>query len=465
MLNESTALQVMTEALNHGADFVELFCEDRAELMIEEQHGSIENATSARMYGVGIRVLNGTRSGYTYTNDTRQAALIQAAREAASALQCPNTGVRCAPLVFKEYPSHNVYRKIPNQVPPEQKAALLCAMDAYAYTVSPLLKNIKADQYETEQQVTVFNNEGVWAKEKRIYCRVCLTLTVGDEEKSIFEWHDLIRNDGYGFDDSALWQREMNDHIHKMARMLHVGSGPSGVMDVVFEKGEGSLFHEACGHPFEGWSNAEGLSVFAGKMGQKVASEKVTWVDNGTVPNTYGAIGMDDTGHPSQRNVLIQNGILTGYMIDRLAARKLGLQPTGNGRRQNYTFASTDRMTNTYIEAGEDDEEEMISSLEHGLFVKDIGGGSTNPITGAFNVNITEGYLIENGKITRPVAGMTISGNGAEVLMNIDRVGRNNPIPNRKGGFCGGGSGIVPVTSYMPRVRIRNMVVGGKGEE
>jgi TldD protein len=465
MLQENTVLQVMATALRNGADFVELFCEDRREASIQQQHGDIENTTSARMYGVGIRVLNGFRSGYTYTNNIHEAALIQSAREAAAALQCGDAGIQCAPLVYREYPPRNAYLKNPAQVPPEQKAALLYAMDAYAYTVSPLLKNIRTDYYEVEQQVTVFNSEGIWAKEDRVYCRVRLTLTVGNDEKSMFEWHDLIRNDGYGFEDTALWQSEMTEVITKMAGLLHVGSGPSGVMDVVFEKGESSLFHEACGHPFEGWAVAEGMSVFSGKLGQKVASDKVTWVDDGTVPNMYGALGMDDTGQPTQKNVLIQNGILTGYMLDRRAARLMGLQPTGNGRRQNYTYASTDRMTNTFIASGEDDEEEMIATLESGLFVKSIGGGSTNPITGAFNVNITEGYLIEHGKITRPVAGMTISGNGAEVLMNVDRVGKENPLPTREGGFCGGGSGLVPVTSYNPRVRIRGMVVGGKGEE
>jgi len=464
MLDEKTALRVMNEALRRGADFVELFCEDRSEAMIEEQRGAIKNTTGARMYGVGVRVLNGTKSGYTYTNDLGEGALAAAAGEAASALQCADAGVRCAPLVLTEYPPRNAYRLLPSEVPPERKADLLRAMDAYAYTVSPLLKNIKADFFETEQKVTVFNSEGVWAKEKRVYCRVRLTLTVGDEEKTIAEWHDLVRNDGFGFEERALWQSEMAAIIQKMAAMLHAGRAPSGGMDVVFEKGESSLFHEACGHPFEGWAVATGMSVFAGKIGQQVASEKVTWVDNGTVPNTYGALAMDDTGHPAQRNVLIQNGILTGYMLDRLAARRLGMPPTGSGRRQNYTYASTDRMTNTYIEPGEDDDEEMITSLEYGLFVKSIGGGATNPITGAFNVEVSEGYLIEHGKLTRPVTGMTISGNGAEALMKVDRVGKDCPIPTRQGGFCGGGSGLVPVTSYQPRVRMRGMVVGGKGE-
>lgn len=465
MLNENTALRVMAEALNMGADFAELFCEDRSEAMIEEQRGDIKNTTSARMYGVGIRVLNGAKSSYTYTNDLSDEALILVAGEAASALCCANTGAKVAPLILQEYPAKNVCKQDPAEVPPLRKAALLRAMDAYAYTVSPLLKNIKVDWFETQQKVTVFNTEGVWAKEKRIYCRVRLTVTIGEEEKSIAEWHDLLRNDGFDFEDAALWQSEIAGIIHKMAAMLHVGSAPSGVMDVVFEKGESSLFHEACGHPFEGWAVADGLSVFAGKIGQKVASEKVTWVDNGTVPDTYGALAMDDTGHPTQRNVLIQNGILTGYMLDRISARKLGLPSTGNGRRQNYTYASSDRMTNTYIEPGQDDDQEMIASLEHGLFVKTIGGGSTNPVTGAFNVEVSEGYLIEHGKITRPVAGMTISGNGAETLLNVDRVGKHSPIPTRQGGFCGGGSGLVPVTSYNPRVRVRGMVVGGKGEE
>ncbi|MBN1316757.1 MAG: TldD/PmbA family protein [Anaerolineales bacterium] len=465
MLKETTAVNVMTEALDQGADFVELFCEDRNEVMIEEQHGDVTDVNSARMYGVGIRVLNGGKSSYTYTNDLSEEALMAAAREAALALQKKSTGVACAPLALIEYPSPRSIKVAPDKVSLKRKAKLLCSMDVYAYTVSPLLKNIKADYFETLQNVTIFNSQGVWAKEKRVYCRVRLTVTVGDDEKTKSEWHDLIRNDGFTFEDIALWQSEIEEIIGKMASMLYAGSAPSGVMDVVFEKGESSLFHEACGHPFEGWAVAEGMSVFAGKLGQQVASEKVTWVDNGAIPNTYGALAMDDTGRPARRNVLIQNGILTGYMLDRVSARKLKMEATGNGRRQNYTYASSDRMTNTYIEPGEDDDEEMITSLDHGLFVKSIGGGATNPVTGAFNLEVSEGYLIERGKITRPVAGLTISGNGADVLMNVDRVGKESLVPTQKGGFCGGGSGLVPVTSFQPRVRVRGVIVGGKGDE
>jgi TldD protein len=462
MLDHSLAERVIQAALDSGGDFAELFCEDRSELMIEEQHAQVQNVTSARLYGVGIRVLNGSNSSYTYTNDPGEEALTAAAREAALALQCKSPGLACALFQEQAYPPANACRQDPVQVVPEAKATLLHEMDAFARSVSPLVKNIKADYFETRQKITIFNSEGVCAQEKRTYCRVRLTITVCDAKKTKAEWHDLVRNDGFGFQDSALWQFEIQGLIDRMVTFLNAGSAPSGVMDVVFEKGESSLFHEAIGHPFEGWAVSEGLSVFSGKVGQQVASEKITWVDNGAFSGLYGTIAMDDTGLPARSTVLIHNGIVTGYMLDLVSARKLGMQPTGNSRRQNYTYAPTDRMTNTYIEPGEDDEDEMISSLEHGLFVKSIGGGATNPVTGAFNVEVTEGYLIEHGKITRPVTGMTISGT-SEMLMKIDRVGKSSPAPVHEGSFCGGGSGLVPVTSFQPRIRVRGLVVGGKG--
>jgi TldD protein len=462
MLDHPTAERVIQAALDVGADFAELFCEDRSEAMIEEQKGEIRNVTSARLYGAGISVLNGAKSSYTYTNDLTPAAFTLAAREAASAFRCGSQGLACAPFKPLEYASPNPCLLDPSEVPPERKAALLHAMDAYARSVSPLVRNIKADYFETEQKVTVFNSEGVHAKEKRLYCRVRLTITVGDGERAKAEWHDLVRNDGFGFTDAATWQSEIRSLIDRMALFLHAESAPSGLMDVVFEKGESSLFHEAVGHPFEGWAVSEGLSVFSGKLGQRVASDKVTLVDSGAVPGLYGSTGMDDTGQPTGPNVLIRKGILAGYMLDRVSARKLGMQPTANARRQNYTYQSCDRMTNTYIEPGEDDDDEMIASLEHGLFVKSIGGGATNPVTGAFNVEVTEGYLIENGRITRPITGMTISGT-SDVLMKVDRVGAISPLPLHEGGFCGGGSGLVPVTTYQPRLRMRGLVVGGKG--
>jgi TldD protein len=463
MLEPLLAARVLQEALNHGGDFAELFCEDRAEMMIEEQGGQIQNVTSARLFGVGVRVLNGFQSSYTYTNELDEGNLIRAAREAASVLQGASQAPACAPFVEKTFPSPTPCRKDPNLVTPETKAALLREIDAFTRALTPQIRNVKADYFQTEQKVTIFNSEGVYARERRIYCRVRLTLTVGDAQKSRTEWHDLVRNDGYRFEDSTVWQAEIKTMLDRMVTFLHAGSAPSGIMDVVFEKGESSLCHEVIGHPLEGIAVSDGFGLFSGKIGQSIASEKVTLVDYGTIPNLYGSLGMDDCGQPTRRNVLIQNGVLVGYMLDRVAARKLGMQPTGNARRQNYTYASVDRMTNTSFEPGEDDEEEMISSTEYGLYVKSIGGGAANPVTGSFNVEVTEGYLIEHGKITRAVSGMTISGT-AEMLKNIDRVGKISPLPVHTGGFCGASSGLVPVNSFQPRIRVRGLVVGGKGE-
>ena len=242
--------------------------------------------------------------------------------------------------------------------------------------------------------------------------------------------------------------------------MLHADYCPGGQMMVAIENGFGGvLFHEACGHSLEAEAVAKGYSEFAGKMGQQVASTKVTAIDDGTLPNLWGSINVDDEGKPSQKNVLIENGILTGYLVDRLNGRRMGLASTGNGRRESYLFAPTSRMTNTYIANGTDDNQEIIRSMERGLYAKKMGGGQVNPATGEFNFAVAEGYLVENGVITRPVRGAMLIGTGSQVLMDIDRVGQNLDFGQ---GVCGASSGSVPTNVGQPLIRIKQLTVGGR---
>ena len=207
--------------------------------------------------------------------------------------------------------------------------------------------------------------------------------------------------------------------------MLHAPECPAGVMPVVIDNGFGGvIFHEACGHSLEATSVAFGMSVFCDKIGQQIAANCVTAIDDGTLPNEWGSLRVDDEGMPTNRLVLIENGILKNYMIDRLNARRMGMEPTGSGRRQGYAFAPTSRMRNTYIAAGLDDEREMIATMGDGLYAKKLGGGSVDPATGNFNFAVSEGYLVKDGKVTSPVRGASLIGKGADILMQIDRVGR-----------------------------------------
>ncbi len=242
--------------------------------------------------------------------------------------------------------------------------------------------------------------------------------------------------------------------------MLDADYCKAGTKTVAIENGFGGvIFHEACGHSLEASAVAVNQSQFTGKLGQQIANPKVTAVDDGTIPNAWGSINIDDEGTPSKRNVLIENGILKSYLIDKLNGRRMGMESTGSSRRQGYTFAPTSRMTNTFIENGPDKNEDIIASIEDGIYAKEMGGGSVNPLTGAFNFAVREGYIIRNGKICEPVRGASLVGNGKDILMNIDMVGQNLATGQ---GMCGASSGSIPTDVGQPLIRVSSITVGGR---
>ncbi len=261
--------------------------------------------------------------------------------------------------------------------------------------------------------------------------------------------------------ETVITPKEVGEHAAKQAiTMLHAGYCPAGKMTVAIENGFGGvIFHEACGHSLEATSVALGRSQFCGKLGQKIATEKVTAVDDGTIPNAWGSINIDDEGHPSQRNVLIEKGVLKTYMIDRFNGRRMGMEATGNCRRQDYTFTPTSRMTNTVIMPGEDKNEDIIASIEYGLYAKEMGGGSVNPVTGDFNFAVREAYMVRNGKICEPVRGASLIGKGSEILQDIDMVGTDLATGQ---GMCGSASGSIPTDVGQPLIRVSSITVGGR---
>ena len=242
--------------------------------------------------------------------------------------------------------------------------------------------------------------------------------------------------------------------------MLKVANCPSGKMPVIMDNGFGGvIFHEACGHGLEAAAISKNASVFANKIGQKIASDKLTAVDDGTIAGSWGSINIDDEGVSSQKNVLIENGILKNYMVDRYNGSLIGMKPTGSSRRESYKYVPVSRMTNTYIASGTDKKEDIIADTEYGLYAKYMGGGSVNPASGDFNFAVSEAYIIRNGKICEPVRGATLIGKGAEVLLNIDRISDNLALAE---GMCGASSGSVPVCVGQPMLRVQNITVGGR---
>lgn len=462
MLAQSLVNAVLREALRSGGDFAELFVEDRDAFALSALDGRIESATTQRDYGAGIRILMGTRSVYAFSNDTSEASLMRTAKQAAAALG--KMGEHDEPIVFASSTHQNRSPILiePKNVAQSDKAALLSRAASAAKDESSEIAQVSCNYADVDQRVLIANSEGLWTEDRRIRTRIAVVAVASNGTE--FETGSDSPGRSMGFE---VFQNEidMEESARQAARQavvsLHAEKCPAGVFPVVIEGGFGGvIFHEACGHSLEATSVGKGNSVFCGKLGEKIASDRVTAVDDGTLANAWGTLNVDDEGMPTQRNVLIENGILKGYLIDRLGARRMQMPTTGSGRRQDYSFAPTSRMNNTYIDSGSDDNEEMIDSMAEGLYAKRMGGGSVNPLTGEFNFAVTEGYWVKNGDM-RPVRGATLIGKGHEVLLNIDRVGQEVEFG---AGMCGSLSGSVPVNVGQPRIRVSEMTIGGQGE-
>ncbi len=335
--------------------------------------------------------------------------------------------------------------------------------DAYlaAKSYDAAISQVQVRLFGWETDVTIANSEGLFTSDKRVYSRMSVSAVASSasENQTGFAGPGALM--GYElFKTKVDVEAAARKAAATAVTMLHAEPCPAGIMPVIIDNGFGGvIFHEACGHSLEATQVALGNSEFCGKLGQQIASPIVTAIDDGTMPNEWGSINIDDEGTPTTRLVLIENGILKNYMIDRLNGRRMGMPVTGSARRQDYTFAPTSRMRNTFIAPGQDDNDEMIATAGDALYAKQMGGGSVNPATGEFNFAVAEGYLVRGGKIDRPVRGATLVGKGSEVLMKIDRVGKQMAMAQ---GMCGSMSGSVPTNVGQPMIRVTSLTVGGR---
>lgn len=451
--------EVIGVALASGGDYAELFFEDTRRNTMIMSGGRIQSILSGCDFGASVRILRGTDSIYAFTNEVTRTSLLELAKKAAASLGEIEEG-KDVSLVERYNLNYSQTLIVPSSVSNREKADL--AKRAYwsAKNYHPSVVQAIVTYKDIDQRVTLATSEGTFSEDRRIYTSfgVRSIANRGSENQVCNKRYEVQG----GLELFERWSPEfIGEQASKVAVMkLDAKPSPIGEMPVVLPKGTGGIFlHEACGHSLESSSVANGGSVFSGKLGQQVAADKITIYDDGTIPGAWGSINVDDEGIASQKNLLIEKGILRGYMIDRLGARKMGMEPTGSGRKESYRFAPTSRMTNTYIMAGEDDEQDIISSVEYGLYAKEMGGGTANPQTSSFNFNVQEAYLIENGQITAPVKGATLMGMGVEALMNIEMVGNKLDFD---GGFCGSSSGSLPVSNGQPMIKISKLVVGGK---
>ncbi len=459
MIARDVCQRVLHAAVSTGADYAELFAEHTDESVISMLDSKVHSIHSGVIAGAAVRVYKGLRSVMATTVDTSEAGLIRCAQQAADAL---GQGKAEIDIVLRErlYGDIHPIKVVPASVTTAEKIRVL--KDSYfaAKDYNDAIKQVSGNLMDYDHKILVANTEGTYAQDRQIRTRIAISAVAEINGESQTGTCSPGRRMGMEMFDS-IDAKNVGIHAARQAvTMAGAGYCPAGVMPVAIGNGFGGvIFHEACGHSLEASSVAYGQSQFTGKLGQQIAHSKVTAIDDGTIPNAWGSINFDDEGTPAQKNVLIENGILKSYMIDKFNARRMGMTSTGNARRQSYNYTPTSRMTNTYIANGDDKNEDIIKSIEYGLFAKEMGGGSVNPVTGEFNFSVNEGYIVRNGEICEPVRGASLVGKGSEVLMNIDMVGNDMDMGQ---GMCGSSSGSVPTNVGQPLIRVSSITVGGR---
>ena len=460
MISNKVAIQVLNTALATGGDFAEIFLEETYSNYLEVDSGKTQPPSSGVSYGAGIRILKKLQSVYGYTNDISMKGLVKLAQQLSASFSGKQEIVIEKIEKVKIKNIHKI-RKALGSVDTSEKIALLKKGDAIMRDYDKRIVRTIAVLVMNNRNIEIFNSDGKHFVDSQE--RVRFVLQAIATQPGAFEtgFTGPGAHSGFDFVEGLDIENEAKEVADLAIRKLSAKDCPSGVMPVVIGNGFGGvIFHEACGHPLEASAVSKGLSPFAGKIGQKVAHEAVTAIDDGTIENAWGSNNIDDEGVPTYRNVLIKDGILQDYLIDRFNGRRMNRESNGAGRRQSYKYETTSRMSNTYIAAGPYTPEEVIKSVKLGLFAKKLGGGSVNPTTGDFNFAADEAYIIRDGKIAELVKGATLIGNGAEILMKIDMVANDLA---RAQGMCGAASGSVPVDVGQPTLRVSEITVGGQG--
>jgi TldD protein len=459
-MDERLARILLRHAGGRGAGFRELYLENRIVTRISLSESVVESVEEGLYAGCGVRAVDGERTGYAYADSFEEGPLAAAARDAAAIAEGPSADD--AGLSFRPQTPPPIVRCLrpPNDVAEDERIGWLRQIDRAARDYGPSVKMVNVDYQDEMLHYLVINSDGLWIEDSLplIYARVNVIATK-DGRRGMGMERISYRRGAEQMDPDAP-ARAAREAARMALAMLEAQAAPAGEMPVILGSGGGVLFHEAVGHGLEGDSVLRGLSAFAGRVGEKVGAEKVTVIDTGALPDLRGSFSMDDEGNLPQKGLLIEQGILRGFMNDRISARALKVPLSGNGRRQSYRYPPLVRMSNTYIEVGSDGADEMIRETDSGLFARNLGGGEVDTATGNFTFGVLEGYLIEKGKITRPVRGANLVGNGPEIMKRIDRVGADQKFWP---GTCGKGQS-VPVASGAPTLRITLMTVGGSEE-
>jgi TldD protein len=445
-----------------GADDGELFLEYRQSEVLVFDNGRLKQATYDTAQGFGLRAVKDEAVGYAHASDLSDAAIARAA-DAVRAVKGGYSGHYAAAPARSNVHLYGDENPLAG-TPFETKVRLLETVDAYARAKDPRVRQVSVSFAATWQAVEILRADGESYRDVRPLVRVNVSIVAGDGDRQESGSYGYGGREGFEpFLDTARWQHAVDDAVRQALINLEAIPAPAGEMDVVLGPGwPGVMLHEAVGHGLEGDFNRKKTSAFAGLMGQRVASKGVTVVDDGTMQLRRGSLSIDDEGTPTGRTMLIEDGILTGYMQDRQNARLMGMAPTGNGRRQSYAHVPMPRMTNTYMLAGDRDPAEIIASVKNGVYAVNFGGGQVDITNGKYVFNVVEAYKIENGRIGAPLKGAMLIGNGPTDLNKISMVGNDLALDTGIG-TCGKNGQGVPVGVGQPTLRMDGISVGGTG--
>lgn len=460
VLNKKLALEILNVLLSTGADYAEIYFQDCRTHDYSRRYRKVHSVSSGRVCGIGLRILRGSKTIYGYTSDFSRKSLVALATNLASGW----TGERVATvedLVEEKVERRNPIAVLHDEWTTAEKLSYLEKGEKAAFAYSPLVKDVSTALSESDETVEIYNSEGKVFSDSRVRTRLFVVVTASDGTS----FQTGFAGPGLSCGLELLERTDVEGLARKTAKvacdLLTAEDAPSGEMPVVLGNAFGGvLFHEACGHPLEGSSISTKTSPFCGKLGQRIASPIVNAFDDGTIANGWGTEGIDDEGQRPTKNQLIKDGILVSYMVDRQTGRKMGMKPTGSCRRENYRYLPTTRMTNTYIGNGTSTREEIIASVQDGIYCEDFTGGQVDPSTDQFIFTSTTAYRIRDGKVTNMVKPVSLMGYGYEILNRIAMVGNDL---ERAAGTCGASSGSCFVEVGQPTLLISKILVGGEG--
>lgn len=449
--------ELLTLAIETGADFAEIYEEDGNQTIYRVLNSMLDNIQTSTSRGIGIRLIKDNNYYYTSTNDIRKENL----KEIIKNLTKNITGEKNKKEIQLDK-LEEVYPKIkiPHaKYPIEKKKEFLLDMDKKIRNVSSKISQVSLGILEDDKEYLIANSTGKYIKSKKCITRYMCSVFAEDNSKKEVEFTDFAQAQGYEILEKNLEEQSIN--AAKVAiEKLEAEDFKGGELPVIIAPGFGAvIFHEACGHGLEATSVAPKVSVFSDDLGKKIATSKVTLIDDGTIPNMWGSNLIDDEGNSTKKNVLIEKGVLKSFLVDELHKNKMNMLPNGCGRRENYNYAPTSRMSNTYLKPGTDTFEDMLKGIKLGVYCERMSGGTVTPATGDFNFAVETARLIEDGKLTKRIKGITLIGNSKDILQNVEMVSSDLKIDS---GYCGSKSGMIYVTIGQPTIKVSKILVGGK---